>query len=92
MLDELNDDKISSALEEKFYNREIIMYEEIKNNNELLVASLAYLFDFNFKVSIDLLEKCGYLKEIENSVKVKSLKPYFRFVDKLIKEDELDVR
>ena len=55
---------ISEEIYEDFKEEKLIDYNKIKTSADLLVVHFAYIFDFNYKESLDILKEKGYIDSL----------------------------
>lgn len=63
----LNQD-ISNEVAQSFWNHELVSNHETKNTNDEIIRLLCFLYDLNFKESLDYIEKENYLKQFEHNL------------------------
>lgn len=63
---DLSNDTISDEIYYEFMQSGKINYQNIKSSADILVANFAYIFDFNFPVSIKYVKEKKYLDKIYN--------------------------
>lgn len=69
---ELEDEKITNNIYEQFLNDKLINYNELKTNVDLLVAQFTYVYDFNFKQSLDIIKENQYVEKLYNRFEFKN--------------------
>ncbi len=69
---ELEDEKITNNIYEQFLNDKLINYNDLKTNVDLLVAQFTYVYDFNFKQSIDIIKENQYVEKLYNRFEFKN--------------------
>lgn len=69
-----NDDEIilppSENVLDCFYKNKSVKLEYIKNKSDAILCVLAFIFDFNYNASIEVLKETGYYEKLINSIKV----------------------
>lgn len=60
--------KISDQIYKKVLNKEAINYDKLQTINDLKAMQLGWLYDINFKESMDIIKKRGYPEIIYNSM------------------------
>ena len=60
--------KISDEIYNKVLNRESIKYNKLKTVNELKLMQMSWVYDINFKKTLEIIEKRNYIKTIYNSM------------------------
>lgn len=79
-------DLISEKIESEFFQNKCLDRNDAKSKNDLIVLSLAMVFDLNFNYSFKyLLDKNLIWRMYDNIVDKKKFKKYFDYVDKYIK-------
>ena len=63
---DLSDDIISDEIYKEFMEQKRINYRHIKSSTDILVGHLAYVFDFNFPESLELVREKKYFEKIYN--------------------------
>lgn len=53
--------KVSPAVVQSLMQREVVRYPDIKSDVDCLLAKLAWVYDFNFDPSLQILQQRGYL-------------------------------
>lgn len=61
-------EKISELMMKEFKENQHINYGDIKNNADQIVTYYAYIYDFNFKFSLEYLKNRKYLQEFTKEV------------------------
>jgi len=80
-------DKISDKVKKDFYNNKLINKKDCKNDNDEIILLLSMIYDINFKVSIEYINKKDLIWKIYNNIDDKEyLLEYFKYVDKYIEE------
>ena len=69
---ELEYEKITDNIYEQFLNDKLINYNDLKTNVDLLVAQFTYVYDFNFKQSIDIIKENQYVEKLYNRFEFKN--------------------
>ena len=64
----LSQEKISELMMKEFKENQYINYGNIKNNADQIVIFYAYIYDFNFKFSLEYLKNRKYLQEFTKAV------------------------
>ena len=67
--DDLSNDIITDKVYDEFINDHLINYNDKKTSIDLLVAHFAYVFDFNYKQSLDTIKQKGYVTTLYNRFK-----------------------
>jgi HD superfamily phosphohydrolase YqeK len=62
---------VSDTVIEKFRKEESIKFEDTNSSNDSIILTLAMIFDINFRYSLKLLMKKGYIDKIIESIKAK---------------------
>jgi len=76
-------DKISDKVKKDFYNNKLINKKDCKNDNDEIILLLSMIYDINFKVSIEYINKKDLIWKIYNNIDDKEyLLEYFKYVDK----------
>lgn len=84
---ELDDSEISEKVEKKFYLKKLINKKDLKTPNDRLLLFLAFLFDLNYNISLDIINSNKIIEKIFNKVKDKEkFNEYFDFIKKYAKE------
>ncbi len=60
--------KINDEIYNKVLNRESIKYNKLETVNELKLMQMSWVYDINFKKSLEIIEKRNYIKTIYNSM------------------------
>ena len=66
---DLSNDVITDKVYYEFFNDHLINYNDKKTSIDLLVAHFAYVFDFNYKQSLDTIKQKGYVTTLYNRFK-----------------------
>ena len=61
---DLSYDIITNEIYREFIEEKIIDYSKIETSADILVSHFAYIFDINFKCSLELIEKNNYIDRI----------------------------
>lgn len=69
---ELEYEKITDNIYEQFLNDKLINYNDLKTNVDLLVTHFTYIYDFNFKQSLDIIKKNQYVEKLYNRFEFKN--------------------
>lgn len=85
---------ISKNIISDFYKKKPINYQNIKNNNDRIILSLAMSYDLNYSYSCNYLIKNNIIKNIYNHINNKTIfKEYFHFINEyLIERSDYNVR
>ena len=85
---------ISKNIISDFYKKKPINYQDIKNNNDRIILSLAMSYDLNYSYSCNYLIKNNIIKNIYNHINNKTIfKEYFHFINEyLIERSGYNVR
>lgn len=62
------DPDIKDEIYQKVLNRESINYDKLETINDLKVMQLGWIYDINFKETIEIIKKRGYLEVIYDSM------------------------
>lgn len=62
--EDLSDDIISDEIYREFMEEKNINYNERKTSADILISHFAYIYDLNFKQSLDVIVKNGYLEKV----------------------------
>ena len=86
VLDE-DDSDISKEVNNEFLNKESIDHIKIKTFSDKILLKLAFVFDINYKCTIEYIKKENVIDEIYNKLKYKNkIKYYYIFVKKYLGE------
>lgn len=61
---DLSNDEITPEIYQEFMQKEAIDYSKKKSSADTLIGHFAYIFDFNFKESIEFVKKQNYMEDI----------------------------
>lgn len=61
-------DKITDEIYREFKENHMIDYKNLKTNADLLVAHIAYIFDFYYNYSLNIVKENNYIEKIEQKV------------------------
>lgn len=61
---DLSDDKISDEIYREFMEEKYINYKERKTSVDILVSHFAYVYDLNFRETIQIVKENNYLKQL----------------------------
>lgn len=61
-------DKITDEIYREFKENHMIDYRNLKTNADLLVAHIAYIFDFYYNYSLNIVKENNYIEKIEQKV------------------------
>ncbi|RLI65444.1 MAG: hypothetical protein DRO88_04585 [Promethearchaeia archaeon] len=64
----------NTAIINAFFNHTPISFSEIRNMTDFKILQMAWVFDFNFRISVEMCHQRGYLATIFNSLPVFSQK------------------
>ena len=65
---DFNDEEINEKIIEQIKNKHIINYADIKNNADIIIVFYAYIYDLNFKFSLNYIKENKYLDKFTNRV------------------------
>lgn len=63
---DVENDKITDEIYREFFEDNCINYKNIKTSADILVANFAYIFDFNYNFSLEIIKNENYLTRIYN--------------------------
>lgn len=69
---EIEYEKITNNIYEQFLNDKLINYNDLKTNVDLLVAQFTYVYDFNFKQSLEFIKENQYIEKLYNRFEFKN--------------------
>lgn len=82
------DEPITDKVKEAFLNKSQIKLAELKNFNDNNIFRIAFVYDINFKVSLELIRKEKVLEKTFNMMEHKNIfKPYFDYLMNYIEEE-----
>ena len=74
-------DEISEDVKKDFYNRVSVNGKNLKNLNDHIILFLAFVFDINFRPSLEYIKNKKLIEKLYNSVENKDIfEPYFKYV------------
>lgn len=77
---------VTDVISNKFFNCELINYNERKNMSDKILSKFAFVFDLNFKKSFEILVKNKYIEKFYNNLEYKNVYfKYFEFLMNFIK-------
>lgn len=65
---DMSKEKITDEIYREFKENHMINYKNLKTNADMLVAHIAYIFDFYYKYSLNIVKENNYIEEIESKV------------------------
>lgn len=65
---DMSRDKITDEIYREFKEEHMINYKNIKTNADMLVAHIAYIFDFYYNYSLNIVKENNYVEKIEEKV------------------------
>lgn len=63
-----NENKVSEHILKKAKNKEAIKYTELKTSNDLKLLQMSWLYDINFKKSLEIIEEKDYINKIYSHI------------------------
>lgn len=63
-----NPDLISKEVLENIYKKEPVFFKHVQNLNDFKLLQMAWVFDLNFKISVQEVKKRKYLEKMRNSL------------------------
>lgn len=82
-----DEEKISNSLKESFFNNQSGNIKDIKSNNDGLIITFSYIYDINFKETLEIINKEKYYDKIYQRINRKDIfKPYLNYINKYIQE------
>lgn len=85
--------EITAKVKDDFFNKKAINIGDIKHFNDNIVLTLAFVYDLNFKISLELLQKHKILERTFSELEQKVIfKPYFDYLIEYIKKEISYVR
>lgn len=78
---DLSNERISDEIYREFKEDRIMQYKNRKSAADMLVCHFAYAFDFNFKISLKLINENGYLKKLYERHKFNDVETMRRYND-----------
>ncbi len=82
-----NKEEIKEDIKKAFFNHKQVKFDKSRNQNELLIETIALIYDINFDYTKNKILKEKYLEKIYKNIKYKSIfKPYFDEAIKYLKE------
>lgn len=79
--------EISPIVEQGFYNKKPINIKDVKTNADKLLITLAFIYDINYKESLDIIKEHDYINKLYNQIENKEeYKEYFDFINNYIEE------
>lgn len=61
---DLSNDEISDEIYREFMEDIVIDYKKVQTSAEILVTHFAYVYDFNFKQSLEIIKEHNYLDKL----------------------------
>ena len=61
---DLSNDEISDEIYREFMEDRVIDYKKVQTSAEILVTHFAYVYDFNFKQSLEIIKEHNYLDKL----------------------------
>lgn len=84
---------ISKEVEQYFWNHELVPNHKVKNTNDEIIRILCFLYDLNFKESLDYIAKEDYLKQLRKKINHDEIfYPYFEELEHYIEKRNKYVR
>ncbi len=65
---DMSKEKISEEIYHEFRENHMINYKNLKTNADMLVAHIAYIFDFYYNYSLNIVRENNYIEKIEEKV------------------------
>jgi hypothetical protein len=82
-----DDNNISPAIKDYFYNHCSIRHEDVKNASDDVILKLAMVYDLNFDYSFKHMYDMKLIDKMFENIKNKEkFKPYFDYINNFIKE------
>ena len=82
-----DDGAISARVSDAFFDNKQIKSTGYENKNEEMVILCSFVYDINYKVSLDIIKNMQYYQKIYQRLKHKELfNPYFEHITKFIDE------
>lgn len=82
------DENITDKVKEAFLSKRQIKFDELKNSNDNNIFRIAFIFDINFKASLELIKKEKVLEKTFNMMEHKDIfKPYFDYLMNYLEEE-----
>lgn len=69
---EIEEDRITDEIYKQFLEDKLINYDDMKTNIDLLVANFTYVYDFNFKQSLEFIKEKQYVEKLYNRFEYKN--------------------
>lgn len=66
--EDMSDEQITDEIYREFKEEHMINYKNIKTNADMLVAHIAYVFDFYYNYSLNIVKENNYVEKIEEKV------------------------
>lgn len=84
---DLSDEDISEKVNDSFYKCESVKSVDRRNLNDKIISILAFIYDINFKVSLDLIKNENIVENLYSTIENKKIfKPYFEYIFKYLEE------
>ena len=77
--EDLSNDKISDEIFRQYTEKRKINYNERKTSADILVSHFAYLYDFNFEISLKIIKENNYLEDIYKRFQFRDIETKNRF-------------
>lgn len=82
-----SDEPISKKVEEDFFENKQTLNKNISNLNDDIIQSLSFIFDINFKETLDIIKKENLIDKFFEIIKQKDIfEKYFKYIKKHIDE------
>ncbi len=69
--DDISKEILSPKFFEDFKKEKLLLYSDIKTDMDFMVACLAYIYDFNFKESLQIVKEENYINKIIKRINAK---------------------
>lgn len=69
---DMSKDEITDEIYREFMEDHMINYKNLKTNADMLVAHIAYIFDFYYNYSLKIVKQKGYIEQIEQKVNLEN--------------------
>ncbi len=70
---DMSKEKITDEIYREFKEDHMINYKNLKTNADMLVAHIAYVFDFYYNYSLNIVRENKYIEKIENKVNLEDV-------------------
>ena len=68
----MSKEEITDEIYREFVEDHMINYKNLKTNADMLVAHIAYIFDFYYNYSLKIVKQKGYIEQIEQKVNLEN--------------------